>query len=100
VLPEAQYEQALAVLRNARNALERSPSMAARLDEEKIRDLLLISLNAQLREAAAGEVFNAAGKTDILIRAEDRNVFIAECKIWRGPKTVREALTQLLAYLT
>jgi hypothetical protein len=100
VLPEAQYEQALAVLRNARNALERSPSMTAHLDEEKIRDLLLMSLNAQFEGAAAGELFNAAGKTDILIRAEDRNVFIAECKIWRGPKTIRDALDQLLTYLT
>ena len=100
VLPEAQYEQALAVLRNTRNALERSPSMTAHLDEEKIRDLLLMSLNGQFEGAAAGEVFNAAGKTDILIRAGDRNVFIAECKIWKGPKTIRDALGQLLSYLT
>ena len=100
VLPEVQYEQALAVLRNARNALERTPSMTANLDEEKIRDLLLVLLNAQFEGAAAGEVFNAAGKTDILIRAGDRNVFIAECKIWKGPKTIRDALGQLLSYLT
>jgi hypothetical protein len=100
VLPEAQYEQALAVLRNARNALERGPSMTAYLDEEKIRDLLLVFLNAQFEGAAAGEVFNAAGKTDILIRAEDRNVFIAECKIWKSPATIRDALGQLLSYLT
>ncbi|HVB46134.1 MAG TPA: DNA-processing protein DprA, partial [Streptosporangiaceae bacterium] len=99
VLPEAQYEQALTVLRNARNALERTPSMTASLDEEKIRDLLLVFLNAQFEGAAAGEVFNAAGKTDILIRVEDRNVFIAECKIWKGPKTIPDALTQLLGYL-
>lgn len=81
MLPDAQYEQALAVLRNARNALERSPSMTVNLNEERIRELLLMSLNAQFEGAAAGEVFNAAGKTDILIRAEDRNMFIAECKI-------------------
>jgi hypothetical protein len=99
VLPETQYEQALGVLRNARNALERTPSMTANLDEEKIRDLLLVLLNAQF-EGAAGEAFNAAGKTDILIRAGDRNVFIAECKIWKGPKTIRDALGQLLSYLT
>ena len=99
-LPGDQYEQALAVLRNARNALERSPSMTAHLDEERIRDLLLLLLNAQFEGAAAGEVFNAAGKTDILIRAEDRNVFIAECKIWKGPKTIRDAIGQLLSYLT
>ena len=88
------------MLRNARNALERSPSITARMGEETIRDLLLLFLNAQFEGAAAGEVFNAAGKTDILIRAGDRNVFIAECKIWRGPKTIQDALTQLLTYLT
>ena len=43
VLPETQYEQALGVLRNARNALERTPSMTANLDEEKIRDLLRLA---------------------------------------------------------
>jgi hypothetical protein len=100
VLPDEQYEQALEVLRNARNALERTPSMTAHLDEEKIRDLLLVFLNAQFEGDAAGEVFNAAGKTDILIRAGDRNVFIAECKIWKGPKTIRDALGQLRSYLT
>jgi hypothetical protein len=99
-LSEEQYEQALAVLRNARNALERSPSMTAHLGEEMIRDLLLFFLNGQFEGAAAGEVFNAHGKTDILIRAGDRNVFIAECKIWKGPKVVRDALGQLLNYLT
>jgi len=100
VLGQAQYEDALAVLRNARNALERSPSITATFGEEKIRDLLLVFLNAQFVGAAAGEVFNAAGKTDILIRARDRNVFIAECQIWDGPKKFREAIDQLLKYLT
>jgi hypothetical protein len=51
------------VLRAARNALERSAPMTADLDEEKIRDLLLVFLDAQFEGAAAGEVFNAAGKT-------------------------------------
>lgn len=100
VLPDAQYEQVLAVLHNARNALERSPSITARMGEETIRDLLLVFLNAQFEGAAAGEVFNASGKTDILIRVEDRNIFIAECKIWKSPKTIRDALAQLLGYLT
>lgn len=100
VLPDTQYEQALAVLRNARNALERSQSMTVHLKEERIRDLLLVILNGQFEGAAAGEVFNAAGRTDILIRAEDRNVFIAECKIWGGPAKFRAALDQLLSYLT
>ncbi|MFC4945840.1 hypothetical protein [Pseudonocardia sp. GCM10023141] len=99
VLESRDYEAALDVLRHSRNALERSPSLASKLGEEHIRDLLLINLNAQFEGAAAGEVFNSHGKTDILIRAQDRNVFIGECKIWRGPKTVKEALGQLLSYM-
>lgn len=105
VIEAADYEAALAVLRNARNALERSPSMSAKLDEEETRDLLLFYLNGQFEGKAAGEVFNCAGKTDILIREGDRNVFIGECKIF-DPKNkqsvdhvVTSALDQLLSYL-
>jgi hypothetical protein len=39
-IDEGNYEAVLAVLRNAGNALERSPSMSAKLDEEETRDLL------------------------------------------------------------
>jgi hypothetical protein len=99
-LADAHYEEALAVLRSARNALERSPSLTATMSEETIRDLLLVFLNAHFEGAAAGEVFNAHGKTDILIRVNDRNVFIAECKIWAGPKKFSDAIDQLLGYLT
>lgn len=99
-LVDSDYEAALAVLRNARNALERSPSTTAHLTEEEIRDLLLVSLNAQFEGAAAGEVFNGRGKTDILVRVNDTNVFIGECKFWKSPKTVSDALDQLLGYVT
>lgn len=99
-LADADYEAALGVLVNMRNAFERNPTTSVRLGEEAIRDVLLISLNAQFEGKAAGEVFNGAGKTDILIRDGDRNVFIGECKIWEGPKTVTEMLDQLLSYLT
>ncbi|MFE6713971.1 hypothetical protein [Streptomyces sp. NPDC057695] len=98
-LDDAQYEAALAVLRNQRNQLERSPSTSAYLGEEQIRDLLLIGLNSQFEGRAAGEVFNNTGKTDILIREEDRHIFIGECKIWKGPKTITDTLDQLLGYL-
>jgi hypothetical protein len=99
VLAASDYEAALDVLRNSRNALERTPSLAEGLDEELIRDLLLINLNAQFEGDAAGEVFNGYGKTDILIRVEDRNIFIGECKVWAGPKTMDDALEQLFKYL-
>jgi len=53
-------------------------------------------LNTHYEGGATGETFNAAGKTDILIRVEDRNVFIGECKWWSGaagfPRRARPAL--------
>ncbi|MGH3520958.1 MAG: hypothetical protein ACRDQ7_26995 [Haloechinothrix sp.] len=72
-MSEQDYRAALEVLHNSRNALERSPSLVSKLKEEEIRDILLINLNAHFKGDAAGEVFNGAGKTDILIRVEDRN---------------------------
>ena len=33
-----------------------------------------------------------------MIRAEGKNVFIAECKFWTGPAGLSEALDQLLGY--
>ena len=99
MMADGDYQAALAVLRTSRNALERTPSLAAKLDEEQIRDLLLVNLNAHFEGDAAGEVFNGEGKTDILIRVEDRNIFIGECKIWSGPSTMDEALGQIFKYL-
>lgn len=98
-MAEQDYQAALRVLRNQRNALERSPSLAAQFKEEEIRDILLIGLNAQFEGDAGGELFNGRGKTDILIRVGDRNIFIGECKVWAGPKTMDEALDQLFSYL-
>jgi hypothetical protein len=103
-IDDADYEAVLAVLRNARNALERGSSMTSKLGEDEIRDLLLVWLNAQFEGKAAGEVFNCTGKSDILVREGDRNVFIAECKIIREHKdsvrlVVTRALDQLLGYL-
>jgi hypothetical protein len=45
-------------------------------------------------EGHAGEVFNAAGKTDILISAGDANVFAAESKIRDGAKVVTKAIDE------
>lgn len=39
-------------------------------------------------------------KIDILIRHENTNICIAECKIWRGIKSYCAAIDQLLSYLT
>ncbi len=39
-------------------------------------------VNTHYRGQATGETFNKSGKTDILVRDGDRNVFVAECKWW------------------
>ena len=66
--------------------------------EEDLRQHFLVQLNGQYEGQASGETFNFEGKTDILIRAEGRNVFIAESKFWRGPESLRETIDQLLGY--
>lgn len=99
VLDEAVYQDILDAVRAWATSLERTPGTAAKLDEEELRDLLLGNLNTYWQGGAGGELFNGSGKTDILIRHGDRNAFIAECKIWRGPKGVADALDQLLSYL-
>jgi hypothetical protein len=45
-------------------------------------------------------VRSAQGKTDILIRIDGKNIFIAECKFWTGPKGFTETIDQLLGYLS
>lgn len=99
-LDEAEYEHILEVIRSMSHVIERDPKTFRGLDEESIRVHFLIQLNGHYRGSATGETFNAAGKTDILIRENDRNVFIAECKFWTGPKGFNDAIDQLLSYLT
>ena len=99
-LANEEYDFILSVAKSMAQVIERSPSNFAGLDEEAIRDHFLIQLNGHYEGQASGETFNAAGKTDILIRHGDKNVFIAECKFWTGPKKFAEAIDQLLGYLT
>ena len=98
-LAEAIYRDVLDQTQSWTRAMERTPGTLAKLDEEELRDLLLAHLNAYWQGEAGGELFNGQGKTDILIRHGDRNVFIAECKIWGGPKVATDAIDQLLRYL-
>jgi hypothetical protein len=68
------------------------------MDEEALRSHFLVQLNGHYEGQATGETFNYQGKTDILIRSEGRNIFVAECKFWGGPKKLTETIDQLLGY--
>jgi hypothetical protein len=94
------YEDILNIIQNMAIVMERSPKAFAKMDEENLRDHFLVQLNGQYEGQAMGEVFNYQGKTDILVRWDNTNVFIAECKFWKGEKKLLETIDQLLRYTT
>jgi hypothetical protein len=67
--------------------------------EEDLRDFLLMTLCTHYPNTT-GETFNKKGKTDILVRHEGTNVFVGECKFWKGLKAFHETIDQVLSYLT
>jgi hypothetical protein len=98
-LRDSQYEEVIAVVRSTLLAMERTPSVASAKGEEELRDQILVQLNGTFEGAATGETFVQSGKTDILVKTENRHVFVAECKWWSGPKALSGAVDQLLSYL-
>jgi hypothetical protein len=92
------YEHILGVMQGMTQVMELSPSAFHDVDEEALRSHFLVQLNGHYQGQATGETFNYEGKTDILIRSEGRNIFIAECKFWSGPKKLTETIDQLLGY--
>lgn len=97
-LASADYEHILGVIQSMANVMERSPSAFVSMGEEALRSHFLVQLNGHFEGQATGETFNYQGKTDILIRSEGKNIFIAECKFWGGPKKLIETIDQLLGY--
>lgn len=94
------YNEILQIIYDLGKVFERLPSTYFDKDEEALRDHILLYLEPRYEGTAGGEIFNKSGKTDILIRYQNTNVFIAECKIWRGIKEYLEGITQLLKNLT
>lgn len=93
------YQNILGLIRGAGRSIEQSSSRTRSLDEETLRDMFLVPLNAHFGNAT-GEAFNVTGKTDILIRHESGNIFVAEFKIWGGEKRFLATIDQLLSYLS
>jgi len=98
-LDEREYDHILSIICSMVHVIERSPKAFAKMGEEDLRSHFLVQLNGQYQGRATGETFNYEGKTDILIREGDRNVFIAECKIWKGEADLLKAVYQILGYL-
>jgi hypothetical protein len=100
VLSDEEYQHINQIIRSVSKVAERSPKHYADVGEEQLRDFILFQLNGHYEGAATGETFNHNGKTDILIRVDNRNIFIAECKFWHGQQGFTETIDQLLGYLT
>ncbi|MBP4141900.1 hypothetical protein J3S90_08800 [Flavobacterium sp. P4023] len=103
ILQEGVYNDIKEVLYNVGKAIERKPSIYIDKHEEDLRDIFLLFLETRYESTSGlGEAFNKKGKTDILLKysKDNTNLFVAECKFWKGQKHFLDGITQLLGYLT
>ena len=98
ILEEVMYRDILRTIYGTYKGFERLPSLYRDKDEEALRDGVLPTLQASFKNVStSGETFNKEGKTDICIKEPGGgNVFIAECKIWKGEKYLLSAISQLV----
>lgn len=90
-MQDEDYQSALRVLRNQRNALERTPSVAAKLDGEEIRDMLLVGLNAQFEGDAGANSSTAQARPTFSFASTTATSSLANAKCGRAqePWTMR-----------
>lgn len=90
------FEQILELLHTTVAILSHSPTAIAYMSEETLRSHFLIRLNDKFVGDGASETFHFEDESDIFIRTENKNIFIAECKFWSGPLTLLETLDQIV----
>lgn len=98
-LDDSIYQAILDIIQDTGIVMERLPTVYVGKNEESLRDHLILNLSPHF-QSVTGETFNVQGKTDILIRDNGANVFVAECKVWKGTTACMAAIDQLLSYLT
>lgn len=98
------YADILKVVYDAGKSMEKKPALYQDKDEEGLRDQFLFILETRYEGiTATGETFNKRGKTDIILKysADNTNLFVAECKFWKGASEFHQAINQLFdRYLT
>lgn len=103
VFQDEHYQDILKIIYTTFKAVEKKPSVYSVKGEEELRDYILPILETRYESATVtGETFNKGGKTDILVRYKDNtNLFVAECKYWKGEAGFLETINQLFdRYLT
>jgi hypothetical protein len=99
-LDDGIYDKILEAIHSIGKSIERNPRIHAGRNEETLRDQFMIALEPLFEASTTSETFNKSGKTDILMRHDGRNIFVAECKIWHGQQQHQETIDQILRYLT
>lgn len=98
-LNEADYDDINNIIYSCGSTMEEAAKTFQGHGEEELRDHLLTVLKTHY-ESTTAEAFRRTGKTDIRIETDNKSAFIAECKIWSGPKSLANAVEQLLGYST
>jgi hypothetical protein len=99
VADEDTFDTIVRILHDTGVEIERHQDIYEGKDEEALRDEFVMVLSTHFG-SVTGETFNKKGKTDILIRDEGKNLFVAECGIWHGAKQFSDKIDQLMSYLT
>lgn len=103
-MSQKMYIDILKVVYDAGKSMEKKPALYQGKDEEGLRDQFLFILETRYEGiTATGETFNKNGKTDIILKysADNTNLFVAECKFWKGASEFQQAINQLFdRYLT
>ena len=94
-VPSVEYDGILGLIEHVGRQWELYPANTQRWGEDEFRNSILGYLNLPYKGQATGETFIRNGKSDILIRDDGVEVFIAECKIWGGQAQVHSELDQL-----
>jgi len=100
VLDGSKVLDIISIVDNQGRQFEKTPKTYLGMNEEALRDIILVNLNSVFEGKATGETFSHRGKTDIYLNIDKGNILICECKIWGGKKVHHEAIDQLLSYLT
>lgn len=99
-ISDTDYENILNIIHNQCTVMEAAPEGFSLLEEEKLRDVLISTLETHYENSVTSETFRKNGKTDIQVKFENKAAFIAECKIWHGIKKFEDAIKQLFGYTT
>jgi hypothetical protein len=103
-MSKTMYADILKVIYDAGKSMEKKPALYKAKDEEGLRDQFLFILETRYESVTAtGETFNKKGKTDIILKysGDNSNLFVAECKFWKGASKFHQAINQLFdRYLT